>query len=326
MYEVTDFYEREDRDKVGFILALSHTYYEEIEKGFIKIWGEDKYLEHVYSYWKLKEPVSTLEITTKIGCSIQCSYCPQKVLISEYFKEDRKRDTFMTLEDFKLYLHHTPKDTCISFVGMCEPFLNNECIDMMEYASSQGYQMTVNTTLVGVTTEIAARLKKIKFKQFNFHAPDEDGMMRVTLNEEYYQVVKLLEPMFTDVMIFGDLKKELTAYLKGRRLVEGKLIDRAGNLDNIDHIKELCGGVRCVHTAHRFNQNILLPDGSVVLCCNDYGLSHILGNLKQMDLEQIRLAAMEKVLEEADGNGDFICRHCTYAMEKDKYEKWIARK
>ena len=64
------------------------------------------------------------------------------------------------------------------------------------------------------------------------------------------------------------------------------------------------------------NNNILLPDGTVVLCCMDYGLKHILGNIFTNTFEEIMNGEeMRKVKEGMDGNEtlDILCRNCSYA-------------
>ena len=45
-----------------------------------------------------------VEITTNVGCSNMCLYCPQKKLIKTYFAE--KRPANMSFRMFKKYLRH----------------------------------------------------------------------------------------------------------------------------------------------------------------------------------------------------------------------------
>ena len=46
------------------------------------------------------------------------------------------------------------------------------------------------------------------------------------------------------------------------------------------------GGYYC-NRALRMNHNVLLPNGDVVLCCMDFGMQHVLGNLKRQSYEEI---------------------------------------
>ena len=58
-----------------------------------------------------------LEITSRMGCSIDCTYCPQKLLLKEYFKDNEEREVFLSLETFEKCVSNTPKDCVITFSG-----------------------------------------------------------------------------------------------------------------------------------------------------------------------------------------------------------------
>ena len=36
-----------------------------------------------------------IEVTTRIGCKVDCYYCPQKLLLNNYYKSDNKRKTLI---------------------------------------------------------------------------------------------------------------------------------------------------------------------------------------------------------------------------------------
>jgi len=50
----------------------------------------------------------------------------------------------------------------------------------------------------------------------------------------------------------------------------------------------------------RIFRNVLLPNGDVVLCCMDYGLDHILGNLEPRALA-CSVAAVAEAAEDVAG-------------------------
>ena len=74
--------------------------------------------------------MKALEITTKIGCNNFCTYCPQTILMREYVKRSKK--IFLEFSDFAKMLKKVPKEVNIIFSGFCEPFLNKECLKMIE--------------------------------------------------------------------------------------------------------------------------------------------------------------------------------------------------
>lgn len=62
-----------------------------------------------------------LEISTVVGCKMNCDYCPQKVHVKTY--TDKTRETVMSLDNFKTILSTVPKECEIIFAGMAEPWL-----------------------------------------------------------------------------------------------------------------------------------------------------------------------------------------------------------
>jgi hypothetical protein len=63
-----------------------------------------------------------------------------------------------------------------------------------------------------------------------------------------------------------------------------------------------------------YDRNVLLPDGSVVLCCMDYNLKHIIGNLLTQSYKQIfegeKLAEIIKINESPEFDKCSICKSC----------------
>ena len=68
------------------------------------------------------------EITTHIGCPMNCVDCPQALLRNRY---NGKRD--LSFEDYKAVIDKLPKGIRVDFSGMCEPFCNKSCTDMILY-------------------------------------------------------------------------------------------------------------------------------------------------------------------------------------------------
>ena len=68
------------------------------------------------------------------------------------------------------------------------------------------------------------------------------------------------------------------------------------------------------------DQNVLLPNGDVCLCCMDYGMDHVLGNLLHQDYDS--LFTGEKFLEVKEKmkaqDSDIMCRVCTKSVPADK--------
>ena len=101
-----------------------------------------------------------IEVTTKVGCSNVCEYCPQSTLIRRYRERiGSDKDTMMSLDTFKKCISTMPTDIGLNFTGYVEPFLNPECTDMIIHAFKKGHEMLLNTTLMGMTIEDWDRLR-----------------------------------------------------------------------------------------------------------------------------------------------------------------------
>ena len=278
---------------------------------------------------KRKNP--TMEITPIVGCSVNCRYCPQKLFINEYYKTNKFRKNRMSLEEFKICLEKLPLNTLVEFAGFVEPFLNEYSIDMMEYANQLGYRMTLFTTLVGLKLDDIHRILKIPFKQVVLHTADENGHANIPITDEYLHMLNILvEAKKTDGTLFIDSAncqskphKKVLEITEGKLKVYCEMSDRAGNLDNKDG--NLTGGIAkgkiYCERSYKLNHNVLLPDGTVVLCCNDFGMRHVLGNLLKNSYEDIiksnELLQVKRGMN-IDENIPIICRKCMYAKNEFK--------
>jgi len=66
------------------------------------------------------------------------------------------------------------------------------------------------------------------------------------------------------------------------------------------------------------NHNVVLPDGTVLLCCMDYGMTHVIGNLVEQTHEEImENIALERVRAGLNGDEEIeiLCRKCSYASK-----------
>lgn len=288
-----------------------------------------------------------IEFTLNIGCPNNCLYCPQKTFIEKYFEEDKNRKKEMTLDDFKVLLQNIPKSVDIDFAGFGEPFVNPEAIDMMEYAAKKGYRVHIYSTLRTLTAEKLERLRKIKISSFIVHLPDEDGLINLNVDDNYIEILKKfisLNFVNTEFMVVGRLHHLIPDIIK-QNLETTPIVTRGKNLDkskfppqvvfsekeeiNIPNsTKVLCN--RRFHNKTKGDRptctetTILLPDGTMVLCCQDWSLKHQLGNLfKNTYLEIINNPIMKRIEDSMMCKNDdyLLCRNCEWAVIWNE-EKW----
>ena len=252
--------------------------------------------------------VAHLEITTYIPCINNCGFCPQEGLAQSY-----KGDAIMTFEIFKEILLKIPKDVQIHFSGFSEPFGNRESALMMKYAYDQGYEIVLYTTLAGLTEEDVEILKGIHFKKYVLHLPDDTNL--ITDEKEWVKSSGLFRQIaIEDEAIYhiGNLSKEIADLVPHAR--KEPILNRANNVDSgvappVDRIK---GDINCWVSGNRFNQNVLLPNGDVVLCCMDFGLKHKLGNLFKNFYDELMISPEIKQIKKSlkDESIDSLCRYC----------------
>ncbi len=286
---------------------------------------EDLFDYDKWEAFRKRRPI--LEITPIIGCTVNCKFCPQSLLLNTYFAQDRKRKRVLMLDEYKSILEKLPEDTLIEFAGFVEPFLNEDAVDMMEYTQERGYEMTLFTTLVGLTKEKLSRVLKLSFSNVVLHTPDVNNYAHIPVTSEYLELLDTIinahntdgSPFITSANCQSEPHPAILEETRGRLKIWCELTDRAGALDknaeNLAHAHKI-GKISCSR-ADNLNHNVLLPDGSVVLCCNDFGMKHILGNLLTDDYRTIiHSEAMRQVKRgmKMEMESEIICRKCVYAV------------
>lgn len=247
-----------------------------------------------------------LEITTHIGCPINCVDCPQALLRSKY---QGKKD--LSLEDYKKAIDKVPAGTRIDFSGMCEPFANKACTDMILYAAEKGFPLALYTTLQGATMEDWERLKNIHFEVVTIHLPDAEDRSTFKVTDDYLELLGVWET--DNYSCHGRVDSRVLPFLKPRNLIT-YMHDRAGNVDCRPHISlDPKAPLFCITSGLDMNHNVLLPDGTVLMCCMDYGMTGVFGNLFEQSYEEVlgskTACSMRRTLRE----GESICRHCSNA-------------
>jgi hypothetical protein len=275
----------------------------------------------------------TMEITTMIGCSLMCNFCPQDNL-REMYGNDVK---YMTLDTFKTALSKVPKNTRIDFSGMAEAWINPAATDMLEHTLISGHNVAIYTTFYNWTIETAERVVQLLYRYraqievLSVHFPDEYGNMKGwKYSTEWEAVFHMVTAAVQDANIkleamtmsdHGKVHKDLQHL--GIQLYNWFGHDRAGSL-NKEQVKEQPvhfvtkheRPVSCSKTVN-YDQHVLLPNGDVVLCCMDYDLKHVIGNLVKNSYEDLFTGEpMVNLIRENQKNcysSLSLCKSCTDA-------------
>ena len=248
-----------------------------------------------------------LEITTKIGCPINCVDCPQALLRSKY-----KGRMMMRFEDFRKAIDKVPEGTRIDFSGMCEPFANPDCTRMIQYVASKGFRIALYTTLQGSTLEDWEKLKDIDYEVVVIHLPDCEGRSTFRITSEYLEVLSAWD--CNAYSCHGAIDERVLPCLKWRQLIT-YMHDRAGNVECREH-RDIPPDrmLVCQTSAYAMNHNVLLPNGDVLMCCMDYGMTGKFGNLFRQSYEEVLYSPDAVLTRGTLLGGESICRHCTNAI------------
>lgn len=282
-----------------------------------------------------------LEVTTKIGCKPNmCEYCPQDRLMEEYAKTCGS--TYFSLEDFERCLESVPEKMDIHFTGYVEPFMNPKCDQMILHAYEKGHRVQTNTTLMGMTKRNFDNISHVRFKEFKIHLPSGSLKEKIgtsakseKINDVCYSLsdkwLGLLDYVLTKETAFskglhchGSLHPQLS-FLSGNVQIANNIHSRAKNVGQLDHERTednkttkanwrgRCGRIYC---------NVVVPNGDLQLCCNDYGLEAKVGNLLEQSYSEIRKS---EVFRNIETSGHDLCDYCEQGvsmLEPEYQDVW----
>ena len=245
-----------------------------------------------------------LEITTHIGCPVNCLDCPQELLRKKY---TGPKD--LSFEDYKRAIDKVPAGTRIDFSGMCEPFVNKACSEMVLYAAEKGFPLALYTTLQGATRADYEALKGVRFEVITIHLPDKDGRSTFKVTDEYLDLLSRWVP--DNYSCHGQIDERVMPYIHSRNLITF-MHDRAGNVEGRPHIN-VGGKLMCITSGRAMDHNVLLPNGDVLTCCMDYGQTGVFGNLFTQTYNEVLNSDTANRMRATLDEGESICRHCANA-------------
>ncbi len=276
-----------------------------------------------------------IAITTRVGCKNQCNFCPQDTFVHAYKKrilqprsstDSQTGDFLLRLKTFKRFLLGIPLDFTINFAGFSEPWLAPDCTDMLLAAHARGHRIRALTTLVGMKPSHVLKLSEVPFDLFSIHIADKKPTTQISMDKTMIDTLRAVEKHGFSQLEFhnhiGAPHPDFVNIFGNFEIRTFPIVDRAGNLaleGKRPEPKRLSGKIRCgfnPHSTELYN-NILLPNGDIVLCCEDYGLKHVLGNLNTCDLLSLYNRKPYQTIKKGldDESIDLICRYCHRAIQ-----------
>ena len=233
-----------------------------------------------------------------VGCPLMCTFCPQDRLRGAYGKGEK----YLSFPDFVTILHKVPQHVRIDFSGMAEPWVNPSATDMLLEALISNRKIAIYTTLYGMSrTDCGTVIRALtdlapQVEMLCLHLPDARGNMRGWRHDDDYEAnlrdflelaaARILPSIEIMTMDAGGAVHPDLAHL-GIRLGSWLGHTRAGNVgppaeQPIMAAPRHDAAVSCSFTRF-YDQNVVMPNGDVYLCCMDYGLKHRIGNLLEQD-------------------------------------------
>ncbi len=271
-----------------------------------------------------------MEITTMIGCFLRCRYCPQSLLIKAYEQacafSNEPRPIVMSMETFQTCIDRIPANVDIHFSGMCEPWQNPACTQMLLYANEKKHKIHVFTTLMGMRMEDYYTIRDLPLETVILHVPDTEGNSHFLISDEYLNILKQIlqdarENRFhiDGFSCHGVLHPSVCDMIQRSGIyVNTMLNDRAGNIDGEAQLisrRLNTGRIECGWCkGNALDKNVLLPDGTVLLCCMDYGMRYPLGNLLRQEYDEISEGQAKQHLRnmmDSDEENEILCRKCS---------------
>lgn len=282
-----------------------------------------------------------------IGCPLMCTFCPQDSLKASYDKSGGK---YMSLDSFIAIIDKVPADVQLDFSGMAEPWANPDATRMLEIALEKGRRVAIYTTLYGMSVADSVYITETLLPKYEnqvsvvcLHMPDSKMNMRgYKGSDDYRQILKNFLKL-PESGVFPKAKFKVMTMDKGGT-VHADLKDllpqlagwnghsRAGSLSQ--KVIEKTGAappahnefpLLCASTPY-YDHNVLLPNGDVVLCCMDYALKHVIGNLLESDYWSLFTSPEMNRLRIENQKSEFskcsICKQCGnvlgYSAENNK--------
>jgi hypothetical protein len=188
--------------------------------------------------------------------------------------------------------------------------------------------MLIFTTAIGMTLSDIEQIKDIPFGAFVIHLPDDDHSTSIKVDDQYLSMLEELHKAEINNLSFllnvnpnklVDVHPQAKEFMeaKGIPLTIEKLITRANNIE-IEGV-ETAGYIKGkLEWCPRLHVNILLPNGEIALCCMDWSLEHILGNLLTSSYESLfESDQFKKVIAGlTDESIEILCRNCDFAVKK----------
>jgi len=295
-----------------------------------------------------KREIASLEISVQVGCALYCDYCPQDIYRWRFKEIFPNQDKKLSEQTFYSAMSNVPTSTLIKWTGFAEPLASPDFHKFVLYLNKTGYEQDIGTTLSGSTSSMQWFSENLElFNNITIHLPDDNKLMKCNVNANYLETLKsvlaeqkrlgLKNDRFVIFLIGDNFQQDVenvinlsrktgsidsvqvhkaevlntrNANINVRKLNIKKISERKSLKIRIDQKK-----VKKYYCSYRrLNQGVMLPNGKVALCCQDYNLDFIIGDLKtdNLDILYQRIESDSKLLNDFKSGHFSPCNKCEH--------------
>ena len=312
---------------------------------YLKLIFSKKIMKSILIYLS-KSRKNSLEITSSIGCTMMCDYCPQKLITSVSTTD--KNSSKLDFDKFKLYVDNIPSNTKISWTGYTEPLLHEDFDKFVLYLKSKNFVQKISTTMHGKSNSQEFMSKFGDFEEINFHLPDNENLMKLKVTDKYLNYLRKaiifqssINKKKVKIQVIGEnfeknVEKLISELLNKNILLEQninitkKISSRSNALDqeqlntlNFKKYEKHRSNIKTNNfflkekkyyycSVKRLNKSVLIPNGKLNICCMDYSLNGIVGDLNNQKLNEIYKFKNEKFREDFIYGNLKSCKNCEY--------------
>ena len=263
-----------------------------------------------------------IEFTIQTGCPVMCDFCPQDLFIKRYGHHEK-----FTIDNFKLALLNLQNSTIktIQFSGFSEPLYHKNISDFIRLSIDSGFEVEIHTTLKGFNSEQIEKVKNLPIKWYISVQPINMHNRKGLRDEEAWNNIKsFLGIEFNNKAIFRCVNLNLS---KEQKIKLNKKVKKMGIKNIIYPNFETRAGNITRNSINKFGKKLLcknnmtpviLPNGDIALCCMDFGLNHIIGNIFNDSFKNILLSdSLQKILKVMcrKEKGEILCHHCEFSIQ-----------
>lgn len=240
----------------------------------------------------------SIELSLGIGCPIKCFYCPQKKLLETYHG-----NKIMEIKNLVSIIKNSVSQDClleVFFSGFYEPLCVNNWKEYVSicHQNSLISKVIIFTTGYGLQPEDIVYLSKLEKITIFFHVSKNSNYLISNLPT----ISKYISHNTTFICVgsneseFVDFKNTLINH--NLKFAFQEIISRAGNMGSKIFVNH---PVACEKTSTH-KRPVIMPDGTAVVCSNDFGCKMIIGNLLSQRWEDLDFSKINQLQNVPDSN------------------------